>query len=110
MTYDELTDEQKAVLQNGFIQPLRSWCGEQAKASNHGAVLQEAYAAQALPILNLLGDSDVVPNLSGLAGAQGLTVAQIKNINNYALSTQAFNSTDHRGQMLLACGAVNLIG
>jgi hypothetical protein len=109
IAYSELTDEQKSVLQS-YVQFLRGWCGEQAKTSNHGAVLQEVYNAQAAPILALLAGTEVVPNQSNLDGAESLTSTQIANLNNYSLLTQTYNTTAHRGQMAKACGGVNLIG
>jgi Fe-S cluster assembly protein SufD len=44
MTWEELTDEQRAVLTD-YVRNLRAWAGEQARTNNHSDALNTAYIA-----------------------------------------------------------------
>ena len=75
MAYADLTAEQKAVLTD-YVRNLRAWCGEQARTNNHGAALDTGYQNMTA-IFAELGDSETIPDESGLGGAQTLTKAYL---------------------------------
>jgi hypothetical protein len=110
MAYADLTAEQKATLQS-FVQLIRSWSGEQARVNNHGDAANTVYNYGASEILALLGNDDVIPNTSGLDGAQSLTKAHVVSITSHVQGIlAAYNTSAHRGLWSQAAGAVNMIG
>ncbi len=74
MTWEELTDEQRAVLSD-YVRNLRSWAGEQARTNNHSDALNTAYTAGITTTLGLLGSTEEIHDGSGLGGAMTLTQA-----------------------------------
>lgn len=109
MAYADLTTEQKATL-DSWLNNVRGICGEMARVGNHCAAADTAYWAQISAILAGLADSDLVPNASGLAGAQSLTKAQIVTLVSHIEAVNTLNDSNHRNVWVLACGMTNLIG
>lgn len=110
-TYVELTNEQKDVLQT-FTNLVRSWAGEQARVNNHAAAINTQYLAQIQAILVDLDTNELIPNTSGLAGAQALTsdsdlVGIVSHLQGVLTN---YNTSGHREMWVKACGAANLIG
>ncbi len=107
-TYDDLTANQKGIL-NAFVTGVRSQVGAQARANTHAEDLKDDYVAQVSAILATLGDAEVIPNASGLAGASDLTKAQVVALIGHiqGLLTD-YNTTAHRQQWVVACGPENM--
>lgn len=111
MAYADLTTEQKDTLQ-AWLQLVRSWAGEQARANNHGAAIDTMYNGQISGILALFNTNETVENRSGLSGSQGL------NVGSEAVTIQShiqgilttYNTSGHRQLWAKAAGAANLIG
>ena len=65
-----------------------------------------------------LDASDLIPNTSGLAGAQDLTKEQFANLMGYLIvssatpdgSSGSFNTNYHRGLYVQAAGPGNIMG
>lgn len=71
MTYDELSAEQKSVLQT-FTNDLRALSGETQRLFNKYVALQARKIGQIDAIMTALDTNEIIPNTSGLAGAEGL--------------------------------------
>lgn len=110
-TYAELTTEQQNILQE-WINLVRSWAGEQARVNNHGAAIDTMYVAQIQTILVALDDNEIIPNTSGLSGAQSLDVdADVVSIQAHIQGVLTnYNTSGHRQLWVKAAGAENLIG
>ena len=78
VTYDSLTDDQKQVLA-AWESNTRAWISNIiGRGVSQGRVLDAAYDASdgAGDLLALLDPGEVIPNSSGLAGAQDLDTAE----------------------------------
>ena len=78
VTYDSLTDDQKQIL-SAWEANTRAWISSIiGKGVSQGRVLDAAHDASdgAGDILALLDPGEVIPNSSGLAGAQDLDTAE----------------------------------
>jgi len=109
--YAELTNEQRDVLQN-WINNLRAVAGEQARVNNHWDAINTQYVSQISAILAELDDNAIIPNTSGLAGAQSLDVdAEAVSIMSHGQGILTnYNTSGHRLLWAKAAGAPNLIG
>lgn len=111
MAIADLTPEERNVLQT-WLNLVRSWAGEQARANNHGAAIDTMYNGQVAGILAKFNTNEVAANTSGLAGSQGL------NVGSEAVTIQShiqgiltsYNTSGHRQLWTKAAGAANLIG
>jgi hypothetical protein len=110
-TWAELTQEQRDVYQ-AWERNLRAVAGEQARVNNHWDVINTVYNAQILAILADLDDNTVVPNSSGLGGAQALdSDAEAVTIMSHGQGILTnYNTTAHRQLWAKAAGGDNLIG
>ena len=116
-TYDSLSNSDKNVLQN-MTNMCRAWCGEQARSNNHADVINTDYNAQTSAIISSLDAEEVIPNTSGLAGANNLTkeelitlVSHMQNIlSNMSSHTGGFNTTSLRQTWTKAVGAASMMG
>jgi hypothetical protein len=109
MAYADLTTEQKQSVDD-FMAMVRPFCGELARVHNHGAAAFTQYWATISTIMGELQDADEIPNKTGLAGAVGVTKAQVAVILAWMESLATINSESNRQLMAKACGGVNLIG
>jgi hypothetical protein len=110
MTWEELTDEQRAVLSD-YVRNLRAWTGEQARTNNHSDALNTAYVAGVSTILGLLGASEQVHDGSGLGGAMTLTQAEVITLTSHIQGVLTnYNTSGHRQLWAKAAGSSNLIG
>jgi hypothetical protein len=105
-TWASLTAEQRDIV-GAWQNMQRGWASQQAKANDLGQQVDTAYNAQVSP-LNL-GGTEVIPNTSGLAGAQSLVYNDAVSIESHiqAIAT-SYNDTNHRLLWAKACGAGNL--
>ena len=109
MAYVDLTTEQQNSLQ-AWLAILRAAGGELARLNNHGSVLATEYAAVTSAILGELADGDIIPNVSGLAGAESLTKLEITTLIGYMQTAQSLDTATHRQLIAKAAGEANLIG
>ena len=109
--WGSLTQEQRDVYQ-AWERSLRAVAGEQARVNNHWAAANTAYTAQIQAILTALDDNTIVPNSSGLSGAQSLDsdaeAATIMAHGQGILTT--YTTSGHRELWAKAAGGSNLIG
>ena len=111
MAYADLTTQQQVELQDWLTLLLRPWCGEQARANNHGDGIDTAYNSHVSAILGELSDLDDIPNTGGLSGATVVTKAEVVSIVSHVQSILAnYNTSAHRQLWSQAGGAVNMIG
>jgi len=109
MAYSDLTTEQKAVLTD-YVRNLRAWAGEQARTNNHGDALNLGYNNMGA-IFTELGDSEEIPDASGLGGAQTLTKAEVVTLTAHVQGILTnYNTANHRSLWAKAAGPSNLIG
>ena len=109
MAYADLTTEQKASL-DSWLTLFRATAGELARVNNHQEVVDTEYNGTTSAILAELQDADVIPNTSGLTGAEPMTKVEVVTIVSYMQAVLAYNTTDHRQNLAKACGEKNLIG
>lgn len=116
MAYVDLTAEQKASVQ-AMCQLVRPMSGELGRLLEKFQAVVSYYSGNVETILAELQSSDVIPNGSGLAGAQGMTKAEIVNLVGYFItlaatpdgSSGSYNTNYHRALYAKACGPQNLI-
>lgn len=109
-TYADLTIEQQTTLDD-FMALIRPLAGEIAKTCNHMGAANTAYAADIDVLIASLGEGEVVPNKSGLAGAQSMKKEDVQSfMGSLALVLSTYNTDDNREQWSKLAGANNLIG
>ena len=116
MAYNDLTAEQKQSVQ-AMCQLVRPLSGELGRLLEKFQAVVAYYSGNVESILAALQASDVVPNESGLAGAQNMTKEQLVNLVGYFItlcatpdgSSGSYNTNYHRALYAKACGPVNLI-
>lgn len=109
-TYDSLTSEHKAILAD-YVNNLRAWCGEQARANNHADASETAYRSFVSVLLDSLDGTEIIPNDSGLSGAQSLTKDEIITLISHQQNIlSGFNLSTFRQAWAKATGSSNLIG
>ena len=109
MAYADLTTEQKASL-NSWMTLFRSTAGELARVNNHQEVVDTEYNGTVSAILGELAGGDLIPNSSGLDGAEPMTKDQVVTVVSYLQGVLAYNTSAHRQIIAKACGEINLIG
>ncbi len=110
-TYASLTAGQKATVAHALDTMARPALGEYARLLNHFAAFKSEYDAGAAAIIATVDVGEVIPNSSGLAGANDMTQAQwttFVTAINTLLTT--YNTTAMRQSYALAAGGPNLIG
>jgi hypothetical protein len=116
MAYADLTTEQKESVQ-AMCQLVRPLSGELGRLLEKFQAVASYYTGNVETILTELQSSDVVPNASGLAGAQDVTKAELVSIVGYFLtlcatpeaSSGSYNTDYHRALYAKACGPTNLL-
>lgn len=94
-----------------FMVLLRQTSGEFGRAMNHMEALNTAWLANVSADISALGSGQIITDNTGLSGAVPLTTDQATNIVSYFQNIlSAYNDTNHRQVLSLACGAINLIG
>lgn len=116
MAYADLTTEQKQSVQ-AMCQLVRPLSGELGRLLEKFQAVVAYYTGNVETILGELDNADVVPNESGLAGAQSLTKEQLVNLVGYFIvmaatpdgSSGSYNTNYHRALYAKACGPSNLL-
>ena len=107
-TYDSLSAEDKAVVQN-TTNLIRALAGTRGKNWNH----QKAVAddSNAIALIVSLDGSEVIPNTSGLAGADGINKTELVQLWTMLELDRAANDTPaNRALMSKAAGINALLG
>ena len=116
MAYADLTQAQKDSLQ-AMCLLVRPLSGELGRLLEKFQAVVAYYSGNVETILGELQASDLVPNESGLAGAQGLTKEQLVNLVGYFIvmcatadgASGSYNTNYHRALYAKACGPTNLL-
>ena len=110
MAWADLSAEEKAVVTD-FVRLARAWAGEQARTSNHSDALNTAYNATVTTLLGEIGESELIPDGSGLGGAVTLTRAEVVTLVSHMQGILTdYNTSGHRQLWSKAAGPGNLIG
>lgn len=109
MAYADLTEDQKAVLDD-FQTNVRQWCMEQGKTLPLADNIDAEYSNRVITILNELLDGDEIPKNTGLDGSETLTKAELVTLVSYIQGILTNYGTDsHRGNMARGCGSRNML-
>jgi len=116
MAYADLTTEQKdSVDALGVL--VRALSGELARLLEKFQAAVAYYTGNVETILGTLDGSDVIPNTSGLTGAQSMTKTELVALLGYMIALSATaegasgsaNTDYHRALYAKACGPGNMI-
>jgi len=109
-TYASLTAEQKDILGELTTQ-LRAFAGEFAKMNTKAAVLVDDWNAQVSVIVASLDTGEVIPNVSGLAGAASVTKEEVTALAATQLANllAAYNTDSARELYVKLAGPANVI-
>lgn len=78
-TYAELSAEDKAVVQN-TVNMIRAACGERARAWNRQKAIADD--SNAIALVSSIDAGGIIPNTSGLAGADDMTRSELVAVWN----------------------------
>lgn len=110
MAWADLTPEEKAVVTD-YVRLLRGWAGEQARTNNHADALNTAYNATVTTLLSEIGESEEIPDGSGLGGAVTMTRSEVVTLTSHVQGILTnYNTANHRQLWSKAAGPGNLIG
>lgn len=116
--WSDLTVDEKDKVLN-LVNPLRGFSGELAKLSNFGIAISADWNGGVSDIVNSLDATAIIPNTSGLAGAQSLAPADVVNFVGYAINLSdvtnntgggGYNTNFHRALEVKMAGIVNTVG
>lgn len=116
MAYADLSQAEKDSVQ-ALCQTVRPLSGEWARVLEKFQAVVSYYSGNVEAILSELAGSDVIPNTSGLVGAQDFTKEQLVNLVGYMIvasatadgSSGSYNTNYHRALYAKAVGPDNLI-
>ena len=80
---EALTANQQTAVES-FSTSCRTWCAALAQLNILGAAIGAAWFGGINTLVGDLQSTDLVPNVSGLAGSQDLTATQVTNIALWA--------------------------
>lgn len=109
MAIQDLTRDQRVSLE-AWMKLFRATCGEIARVNNHNEAVNTEYNGVASAILAELADGDVIPNTTGLDGAEPMTKAEVVTVVSYMQAMLGYNTSAHRQNLSKAAGESNLIG
>lgn len=109
MTYAALSVEQKAILQT-FCNDVRAESSVCQKAFSRWVALQARRVGQIDAILAVLDAGEIIPNTSGLAGAQGLpaTADMMSIVSDLDNMVTTHNVAAKQQRRARACGNTNV--
>jgi len=116
MSYETLTQEQRDSV-DALAQMVRALSGTLARTLEQFQAVNSYWTGNIETILSGLQASDVIPNKTGLAGAQGLTKSELTNLVGYMIVASAtadgasgsYNSNYHRSLYAKAAGPINIV-
>jgi hypothetical protein len=110
MTYEDLTSEQREVLQV-YLRELRPAAIQFAASAHRASLLGASYGTQVESILSLLDAGAEIPNTTNLAGAEGLLKEEVEELSGDVQDIgDAFSSPEKQAIYLKACGLNALFG
>lgn len=83
-SYESLTAEQKQAIQD-LANPVRSADSLVSRVMILGQAISASWNGGVSDLVNSLDDGEVIPNTSGLAGAQGVSKADLINSVGYLI-------------------------
>lgn len=106
--YDSLSPSDKAVVQNA-VNLIRAGAGELARIFNHiNAIASDTNATGLVMSIDV---GDVIPNTSGLAGADDMTRTELVTLYNLLNTVRTTNdNASFRAQASKAAGINSLLG
>ena len=109
-TYASLTAEQKGIL-GALTTQIRAFAGEFAKTNTKAEVLVDDWNAQVSVIVASLDAGEIIPNLSGLAGAASITKEELTVLVATQLSNllASYNTDSARELYVKLAGPANII-
>lgn len=109
-TYDSLTPEQKDIL-GALTTQLRAFVGGFAKTNTRAEVLVDDWNAQVSAIVASLDAGEIIPNVSGLAGAASVTKEEVTSIMATSLANllATYNTATARELYVKLAGPGNVI-
>jgi len=107
-TYDSLSVADKAVVQN-TVQLIRATCGSTGRTFNALAAI--AADTNAIALITSIDPAEVIPNESGLAGADDMTRTELVNVwTDFTTMRTAHDTAGNRAAWSKAAGVSNLLG
>lgn len=107
--YANLSVEDKALLDEAVTQ-LRAFSGQINKLLRTGQALSDLVAAGAGTIVTSLDPLEVIPNTSGLSGAQPLTKEEVIEIYTDINNALTAYSSNAKRQLQTKAAGVNAVG
>lgn len=116
-TWASLTPTEQADVQ-AFMGSLRAFAGDLAILANEGVAVGAAWNGGLSTIVGTLGADEVIPNASGLDGAQGVVPADVANMAGYLIDLSnpannvgggGYNTAFHRALMVKLAGITNTL-
>lgn len=117
-TYASLTDEQKDQVQS-VLNAVRSAAAVLANLANQGQAIGAAWDGGIATLVNGLDPTEVIPQTSGLAGAQPVAPADLINFAGYLIdlsnpsnqqASGGYNTPFHQALRVKLCGVNAAIG
>ena len=109
MTYNELSDDDKAILKN-YLQMARPLAGEFGKMLTKAGAVKTSWDTLASAVVAKLDANEVIPNETGLAGAVALTKEEIQGLETAVESAITnYESPTNRALYVKSAGAENTI-
>jgi len=106
--YDSLSPADRDVVQN-VVNLIRASIGDRGKAWNRVRAIADD--TNAVGLVTSIDAGDIIPNTSGLAGADDLTRTEVVNLYNLLNNERIANdSTANRAAMSKAAGINALLG
>ena len=107
-TYDQLSVSDKAVVQS-TVQLIRAVCGSTGRGFNSLKAIADD--TNAIDLILTINAGEIIPNESGLAGADDITRTELVSIWQDLTTMKASHDTPaNRAAWSKAAGAPNLLG
>lgn len=109
-TYNSLTVEQKNIL-GALTTQTRAFAGSLARDNTVAEVLLDDWNAQVAAIVASLDAGEIIPNLSGLAGAASITKEELTNLLAVSITNllATYNTAAARELYVKLAGPQNVI-
>lgn len=107
-TYASYTAQQQAIVQN-TCNLVRGGCSELARIFNHTKAIADD--TNAVSLVAGLDSTEIIPNTSGLAGADDLTQAQLVALYTLLNGIRTtYDTSGNRAAMSRGCGINSMLG
>jgi hypothetical protein len=107
--YMELLTDQERLSLDAWMAQFRGASGALARCNDNDVEpVNTEYVGTISVILAKLDNDDVIPNNSGLIGAEPMLKSEVVTIVSYMQAVLAYNSATHRQNLARACGEANI--